>query len=250
MRDSDIVPLTPKAVDTLVVLVERCGELVGRSELLRAVWPDVFVEENNLNSNIFMLRRAFGEENYIATIPRRGYRFMANVDVIVVETGNEQEDQPPANGISIVPTQRPKTSIRSLVIFPFKSLTDDGCDGGLGMGLADALITRLSNQRDVVVRPTSAVAKFRGLDQDPISTGRELDVELILEGNIQRACDRIRVTVQLVRVSSGVSIWAEKFDDRFTDIFAFEDAISERIADALSARMFEDELDWDRRAAA
>jgi eukaryotic-like serine/threonine-protein kinase len=119
------------------------------------------------------------------------------------------------------------------------------------MGLADALITRLSNQRGVVVRPTSAVAKFCGLDEEPINLGRELDVELILEGNIQRASDRIRVTVQLVRVSSGVSIWAEKFDDHFIDIFAFEDAISERIADALSARMLvEDEVDWDQCAAA
>jgi adenylate cyclase len=251
MRDSEIVPLTPKALDTLLVLVERRGELVSRQELLRAVWPDVCVEENNLNSNIFMLRRAFGEENYIATIPRRGYRFMANVQEIVVDNENEQENLQPAAGISMLPAQSPKPAIRSLAILPFKTLSPDGCDGCLGLGLADALITCLSNLPGVVVRPTSAVAKYRGLDQEPISAGREMDVELILEGSIQRSGDRIRVTVQLVSVSGGVSFWAQKFDDRFTDIFAVEDAISARITDALASRLFEeDEFDWDQRAAA
>jgi DNA-binding winged helix-turn-helix (wHTH) protein len=251
LRDSEIVPLTPKALDTLLVLVERRGDLVSRNELLRAVWPDVCVEENNLNSNIFMLRRAFGDENYIATIPRRGYRFMASVQEIVVDTENEQENLQPTAGITILPARRPKTAIRSLAILPFKTLSTDGCDGCLELGLADALITRLSNLSGVVVRPTSAVAKYRGLGQEPIIAGRETDVELILEGSIQRSGDRIRVTVQLVSVSDGVSFWAEKFDDRFTDIFAVEDAISARIADALAARLFEeDEFDWDQCAAA
>jgi DNA-binding winged helix-turn-helix (wHTH) protein len=250
MRDSEIVPLTPKAVDTLLVLVERRGELVSRNELLRAVWPDVCVEENNLNSHIFMLRRAFGEDNYIATIPRRGYRFLANVEEIVVDTESEQENLQPKAGISILPAKTPKTAIISLAILPFKTLSTDGCDDCLELGLADALITRLSNLRGVVVRPTSAIAKYRGLGQEPIIAGRELEVELILEGSIQRSGDRIRVTAQLVSLSDGISFWAEKFDDRFTDIFAVEDAISARIADALSARLLEeDEFEWDRRAA-
>src|SRR5262245_27117190 len=88
LRDSDIVQLTPKAFDTLLALVRRGGELVERRELLKTVLTDVCVEENNLNSNIFMLRRALGEDgdgqNYISTIPRRGYRFAAKVREIVV----------------------------------------------------------------------------------------------------------------------------------------------------------------------
>jgi DNA-binding winged helix-turn-helix (wHTH) protein len=84
MRSADIVPITPKAFDTLLALVERRGELVGRQELIKAVWPDSFVVEGNLNSNIFMLRKALGAgeregETYIATVPRRGYRFAADV---------------------------------------------------------------------------------------------------------------------------------------------------------------------------
>jgi DNA-binding winged helix-turn-helix (wHTH) protein len=84
LHSADIVPLTPKAFDTLLALVERRGELVERQELIKAVWPDSFVVEGNLNSNIFMLRKALGAgerdgESYIATVPRRGYRFAANV---------------------------------------------------------------------------------------------------------------------------------------------------------------------------
>lgn len=248
MRDSEIIPLTPKALDTLVVLVERCGEPVSRAELLQAVWPDVFVEENNLNSNIFMLRRALGTENYIATIPRRGYRFMACVREVVID-GESEELQPKA-GISLLPVQKATTANRSLAILPFRTLSSDGCDGCLGLGMTDALITRLSNRRGLAVRPTSSSAKYRGLEQEPILAGREMEVELILEGSIQRSGDRIRVTAQLVSVSDGASFWAEKFDDHFTDIFEVEDAISARIADALITRLFEDDAAaWDRCAA-
>jgi DNA-binding winged helix-turn-helix (wHTH) protein len=225
LRDSEIIPLTPKALDTLLILVERCGELIGRKELLAAVWPDVCVEENNLNSNIFMLRRALGKESYIATIPRRGYRFMAEVRELI-----EEEDI-------------------SLAILPFKTLSPDAGAGSLELGLADALITRLSNQQGVVVRPTSIAAKYRGFDQEPILAGREMNVELVLEGSIQRSGDRIRVTARLVSVAEGVSFWAEKFDDRFTDVFEVEDAISSRIVDALIARL-SDRFGWNQCAAA
>jgi DNA-binding winged helix-turn-helix (wHTH) protein len=244
MRDSEIIPLTPKALDTLLILVERCGELIGRKELLAAVWPDVCVEENNLNSNIFMLRRALGKGSYIATIPRRGYRFMADVREILVDENIQAK-----SGLSLLPTQIRETTNRSLAILPFKTLSPDAGEGSLELGLADALITRLSNQQGVVVRPTSIAAKYRGFDQEPILAGREMNVELVLEGSIQRSGDRIRVTARLVSVAEGVSFWAEKFDDRFTDVFEVEDAISSRIVDALIARL-SDKLSWNQSAAA
>src|SRR5579863_4066344 len=76
-RAGDSVPLTPKAFDTLAVLVERQGNLVGKAQLLKLVWPDTFVEENNLTQHISALRKALGDDSYIETIPRRGYRFLA-----------------------------------------------------------------------------------------------------------------------------------------------------------------------------
>ncbi len=229
MRDSKIVPLTPKAVDTLLVLVERCGDLVERNELIKLVWPDVYVEENNLNSNIFMLRKALGGDcngqHYIDTVPRRGYRFVPSVREVVIGHDDQKE--------------KSRSAIKSMAVLPFKIFCDEDDSAYLGLGIADALITRLSNQHGMIVRPTSAVIRFRGLDQDPRRAGRELDVELILEGNIQRSAERVRVTVQLVSVADEAPLWAEKFDENCQDIFALEDAISARVVEAITDQLVE-----------
>src|SRR5262245_19192275 len=77
------VPLTPKAFDTLLLLVENRGRLVEKEALMKSVWPDSFVEENNLNRSIYILRKALGESSaqakYIETVPKHGYRFVASV---------------------------------------------------------------------------------------------------------------------------------------------------------------------------
>ncbi len=249
MRGSEIVPLTPKAFDTLLALVERRSELVGRKELMRAVWPDVYVEENNLNSNIHTLRRALGEEGdeqrYIATVPRRGYRFVAEVKEISAEQnggrrGSQSAIRNPQS--SSQPNGRnTRSAVKTLAVLPFRTMSSEGCYSYLGLGLADALITRLSNLRQIIVRPTSAVSKYRNQEQDPMAAGRELNVEMILDGSIQQAGERIRVTVQLVSVASGVPLWAGKFDESFTDIFTVEDDISARVAEALTLQLADEE---------
>ena len=127
--------------------------------------------------------------------------------------------------------------IKSIAVLPFKSLVAGSGDEYLELGLADTLITKLSGIRQITVRPTSAVRKYGGAEQDAVAAGRELDVESVLEGNIQRLNDRIRVTARLVRVSDGMTLWADKFDEKFTDIFSVEDAISQRAASGLALRL-------------
>src|SRR6266480_1757970 len=85
LRDGKPVPLTPKAYETLLALISKSGHIVDKEELMRHVWPDVVVEENNLTGNIFALRRALAEHRYIETVPRRGYRFTADVKLVTVE---------------------------------------------------------------------------------------------------------------------------------------------------------------------
>lgn len=227
LRNSEIVPLTPKAFDTLLALVERRGELVERQELIKVIWPDSHVVEGNLNSNIFTLRRALGDgglggERYIVTVPRRGYRFAADVREV-------SEVKFPRNG----------APIRSLAVLPFKLFGDERGQDWLGLELANALITRLSSLPRLIIRPTSVVSGYTGLEHDPRTVGRDLNVELILEGAVKRAGERIRVTVQLVSVASGAPLWAEKFDGRLTDIFDVEDEISESIAQSLTLRLMD-----------
>jgi DNA-binding winged helix-turn-helix (wHTH) protein/TolB-like protein len=128
-------------------------------------------------------------------------------------------------------------SIKSIGVLPFKPLVAASGDESLEMGMAETLITRLSSLREIKVPPTSAVRKYGGLEQDAVAAGRELQVESVLDGNIQKAGDRLRVTVRLVRVADGQSLWAESFDENFTSVFAVQDRVSEQVAAALAVRL-------------
>jgi len=123
--------------------------------------------------------------------------------------------------------------VRSLAVLPFKPLVAAARDEYLELGMADALITRLSNLRQLVVRPTSAIVKYAGAGQDPLAAGRDLRVDAVLDGRIQRAGDRIRVTVQLIQVGDGRPLWAETFEQQWTHIFAMQNSISEKMTEAL-----------------
>jgi TolB-like protein len=126
-------------------------------------------------------------------------------------------------------------------VLPFKPLAANASDEYLELGMADALITRLSNLKQVIVRPTSSVLKYASAGGDAIAAGRELGVDAVLDGSVQRSGDTIRVTVRLVRVSDGAPLWAEKFDETFTNIFSVQDSISERMASALALNLSGDE---------
>jgi DNA-binding winged helix-turn-helix (wHTH) protein/Tfp pilus assembly protein PilF len=223
-RAGEPVPLTAKAHETLLYLLERAGTVVDKQELLGVIWPDTIVEENNLNQVISALRRALGETraepHYIMTVPGRGYRFVARVRTQVA----------PAT----VPHASPG---RAVAVLPFKPLVNENRDASLEIGMADTLIAKLSSIRELRVRPVSSVRRYAALDQDPLAAGRELRVDSVLEGSLQRWGDKIRVTVRLLNVSDGVSLWAGTFDEMFTDIFALQDAISEKVVAALALEL-------------
>ncbi|HEX8474338.1 MAG TPA: tetratricopeptide repeat protein [Pyrinomonadaceae bacterium] len=132
----------------------------------------------------------------------------------------------------------------SLAVLPFKLLDvhrgGDTGDDYLGVGLADTLITRLSQLRRFVVRPTSSVARYGG-DTDSLAAGRELSVAFVLDGRIRRSGESIRVTVQLLDVDNGASVWAGQFDEKFTDVLSLEDAISSQVAGAIVPHLTHEE---------
>jgi DNA-binding winged helix-turn-helix (wHTH) protein/TolB-like protein/Flp pilus assembly protein TadD len=281
--DGEAIPLTPKVFDTLLYLIEHHGVVLDKDELMQAIWPHTVVEENNLNQSISALRRVLGEsrgENrFIATVPGRGYRFVADVkaaaapepieerESVVPAFPSEQRTEKPKGhfqftflaGIGIVglafavyylwPTRTPRIStptpsislLRSIAVLPFKPLVADHRDESLEMGMADTLNFRLSSLRDVAVRPISSVRKFSGLEQDTLAAGRELGVESVLDGQIQRSGDRIRVTARLIGVSDGKQLWAGQFDEKFTDLFTVQDLISKKVISALALKLTTEE---------
>lgn len=308
LRDGKPIALKPKVVETLLLLIENSGRVVEKDELIEKLWPDSFVEEGNLTQNIYVLRKAIGggaqAESYIETIPRRGYRFAAQVKEIPyeengalapvqreilpgtrVETETTQisEDENPDRIVPAIflPAGRARifrrwvmissilgagvvvlvgyyllsnrtnrtltrTEIKSLAVLPFKSLSPDATDY-MGQGMADALITKLSSSRQIAVRPTSAVLRYSDRGEDPLAAGRELGVDALLDGKIQQAGDRLRVTVQLLRVADGASLWAEKFDEQFTNIFDVQDSISDQAARSLTLQLTGSERELMRK---
>jgi len=125
----------------------------------------------------------------------------------------------------------------SIAILPFKPLVPEARDPVLEMGMADSLITKLSGSGDMIVPSLASVRPFGGLDQDAIEAGRKLGVSSVLEGNVQKASDQLRVTVRLIKVADGSSLWSGTFDEKFTDVFTVQDTISRKIAEALAVRL-------------
>jgi DNA-binding winged helix-turn-helix (wHTH) protein/Flp pilus assembly protein TadD len=219
-KGDTLLDVPPKAAELLTALAVEAGQVVPKEELLRRVWPDTFVEEANLSVNVSILRKALGEQPdgqpWIQTVARRGYRLMGEVRAAA-------------------------TTPRSLAILPFRSLGSEEAEDALGLGMADALITRLAGTGRVAVRPTGTIRRFAGLDADPVEAGRQLGVEAVLVGRLQRAGTRLRLTLQLVPTPGGAPLWAESFDEELTDLFAVEDAVAERVATALVAQLSTEE---------
>jgi DNA-binding winged helix-turn-helix (wHTH) protein/tetratricopeptide (TPR) repeat protein len=236
LRDGNLVPLSPKVFETLIFLIEHRGSVVKKEDIMNRVWPDTFVEESNLAQNIFLLRKALGEEKnehrYIITIPGVGYRFVA--PIVESFAQSSQTIAAPSEAASV-------DSVRSIAVLPFKNLVRESDDEFLGPGIADALIMRLSSIRRLKVRPTTAVLKYGDSIHDPLVLGRELSVDALIDGVYQRISDQIRVSVQLISVTSGLTLWATKFDENFTNIFAIQDSISEQVVRSLSLKLSGDE---------
>jgi len=287
----EIVPLMPKAFDTLLYLVRHSGKVIEKDELMREIWADTIVEENNLTQNISILRRVFGEKpgehRFIATVPGHGYKFVADVQVLslaesAISTAEFQKESPNETEPEIRnlkpetnQDQRPKTKnqkpnrfqfialaaliifsigtigfylwrggeksadapVKSIAVLPFKPLVLENRNEALEIGMADTLINELSSSEELVVRPLGSVRRYDDLEQDVLQAGRELGVDSVLEGTIQTAGERIRIAARLVRTSDGKQLWTETFDEKFTDIFAVQDSISNKVLSALILKL-------------
>ncbi|HEY5755648.1 MAG TPA: tetratricopeptide repeat protein [Steroidobacter sp.] len=267
------IPLNGKLFDTLLYLVEHAGETLEKEELLRAIWPDVIVEENSLTQNISTLRQMLGEvrgENrYIVTIPRKGYRFVAQVTVRDAPAESIAEPASLASPpVALHTTQRQRRLLiagttvavlailsialvmllsgrqaapdhgrdQTLAILPFQPLLPAERNESLELGMAQSLIASLGQASPQMISPLSSVRRYAALDQDSIAAGRELGVDMVLEGSLQRRDDRLKVWVRLLRVADGKQLWAQNFDQSFTDIFDVQDIIATKVAQSLSVR--------------
>ena len=145
----------------------------------------------------------------------------------------------------IDPFLRKPENSKSLAVLPFNFLnlvsTEDTDDRFLGIGLADALITRLSKVRKFVVRPTSSIQSFGDGHIDPVRAGKELNVDYILDGSIKKANNRLRVTVQLLDVAENAAVWATSIDEMVSDVFTLEDTLANKVIEVLLPHLTSEE---------
>ena len=257
--DGQKVPLPPKAFEILRALVEHPGEVVTREDLRTRLWPaDTFVEfEDSLNHAVNKLRRILGDsaENpqFIETLPRFGYRFIAPT------SGHDPPEEPPkprrrwlvpllvsavvllvvmaavlafdVSGLRRRLMGRPaEPVIRSLAVLPLSNLTGDPQQEYFADGMTDALITDLAKIHGVKVISRTSVMQFKNVQKPLPEIARALGVEGIVEGSVQRSGDRVRVTAQLIRASTDTHLWSESYERDTRDVLTLEAEVSQAIA--------------------
>jgi TolB-like protein len=212
-----VVP--PKAFDVALYFAQHPGQVVSKGELLSALWPGVVVEENGLTKVISILRSALGEvpgdNRYIVTVPRRGYCFVATVLRVA--------------DVSDLPTILERT----VAVLPFDNWSGVTADEQLAAGLSESILHRLAGTAGIkLVAQTSSFA-FRGLHVDAREVGRRLDSRYLIEGSLQRAGARLRITAQLIDTTDGTHVWSLMFNLNTENVFSVEDYVSQRVARAL-----------------
>jgi TolB-like protein/Flp pilus assembly protein TadD len=231
-RDGNVVPLGHRALALLEAMLRADGEAVTKAEILEKVWPGVTVEEGNITVQVAALRKELGTrpngEDWIATVPRIGYRLLREVPPAPVEA--ESDGGKP-----------------TVAVLPFVNLSGDATRDYFADGIVEDLITALSRFKSfsVVSRFSSFAYKGRAIDIRQVAL--ELGVRYMLEGSVRLSGDRVRVTVQLVDAASGTHLWATNFDGELGQIFEFQDRVTESVVGFVEPQIRRAEIERTRR---
>ena len=252
------IRLQGQPIDILALLLERPGEVVTREELQKRLWPaNTFVDfEQGLNAAMKRLRAALDDDaenpRFIETLPRHGYRFIASVD---------RMDKTPAAGAApisgrlLVPGAlaaiaiaaalvglnvrgvrnrlwgSPHTpQIRSIAVLPLANLSGNPEQDYFADGMTDALITELGKIGALRVISRQSVMRYKSTQKTPREIARELGVDGLVEGSVQRSADRVRVSVNLIDAPADQHVWAEMYDRDLRDILTLQSDFAQAIA--------------------
>ena len=278
-RGGEMVPLYPKAIEVLTCLVERHGSVATKEDLMQRVWPDTFVEESTLTRSISALRKALGDtpdgHAFILTVPKRGYRFVAQV-----------QEEPTGEGLGqnmqIAPEETAPQSIRKadalprrrfawaalgllalllggmgyiswtrwrsklavpprimIAVLPVQNLTGDADREYISDGITEGLISqlgRMNPSRLGVIARTSAMT-YKHSDKNVSQIGSELRVEYVVESSLRQSGDRLRVTTQLIRVNDQTHLWSQDYDQTLRDLMALQDDFARSIATGIRVQL-------------
>ena len=220
-REGERLALAPKSIELLIALVEQQGNAVGKDELLRKVWADTIVEEGSLTSHISLLRRSLGE-HCIETIPKRGYRFVEPV-------------------VQVTESQTPPPKVQSLAVLPLETLGRDPDGDGLADAMTEALITDLAKISALRVVSRTSVMRYRNTQKSPPEIGKELGVDAIMEGSVQREGNRVRINARLVAASTDRYLWADTYDRDLQDVLILQNELARTISQQIQVKLTPEE---------
>ena len=258
-KDGQKVPLPPKAFEVLRCLVEHPGEVVTREDLRARLWAaDTFVEfDDSLNHAVKKLRKALGDSSenpqFIETLPRHGYRFVAptNGDSIPEGAPKPKRSYPVPMlvfGLALLAlmaalvaydvgglrrrlgVHQADPPIRSLAVLPLSNLTGDPQQDYFVDGMTDALITDLAKIRTVKVISRTSVMRYKGSNKPLPEIAQALGVDGILEGSVQRSGGRVRITAQLIRAATDTHLWAESYERDSRDVLTLQGEVARSVA--------------------
>ena len=224
LRNDDPVAVGHRGLKLLAALVGRPGEILGKAELMDAAWPGTAVEEGNLTVQIAQLRKLLGPAEgggeWIATVPRVGYRFTGAI-------APHRMDRVP----------RPLPDRPSIAVLPFVNVSSDPQQESFSDGLTEDLITDLSRMPGLFVIARNSVFAYKGRAVDVRAIAEDLGVRYLLQGSARHAGGRVRINAQLVDALHGDHLWADRFDRSLDDIFAVQDEVAGKIVEALLGRL-------------
>jgi TolB-like protein/DNA-binding winged helix-turn-helix (wHTH) protein/Tfp pilus assembly protein PilF len=273
LRRGTVVPLTPKAIEILLVLVERAGEVVGKDEVFRRVWPGTTVVEANLTQTIFILRKALAAPGdattYIETIPKLGYRFVAPVHTFE-EAAAGDADRPMAVSAAPAAPLRSRAvaalviagiaalggagwgawrarakpvppagaaRIRSIAVLPLANLSGDPSQQYFADGMTDELITMLTELHMLDVTSRTSSAQYRNTTRPLPQIARELGVDAVVEGAVASAGGRVRINAQLIDARSDRHLWAASYERPVADALVIQADIAREIARQIQVQL-------------
>jgi TolB-like protein/DNA-binding winged helix-turn-helix (wHTH) protein/Tfp pilus assembly protein PilF len=269
-RDEHTVALTPKAFETLLVLLENHGRLVGKDDLMKRLWAGSFVEESNLTQQIFTLRRALSDDKdasqYIETIPKRGYRFRAAVNSLPRAARVPAPDTlaSPLRARAVRTARvtwvilaaavclgvysswrasRPAAALgpakEILAVLPFENLSADPDQDYLSDGLTEEMIIQLAQlnpARLAVIARTSSM-HFKGSAKTVAQIGQELGADFVVQGSVRRDGDRLRISAQLIQVEDQTHLWAQSYEREHRELLAVQDDVARAIAGEIGVQL-------------
>lgn len=225
--------LRPKTLELLRLFLRNPGRVVGRSEILDAVWPGLFVSDDSITQCVVELRRAMGDVGtaLLRTVPRRGYLLQAPVMV--------EEDQP-ISALALLPPVQ--DDIPSIAVLPFRKFQQDPENAYFADGIVEGIVHVLSGLERLRVISRGSALALADRTVDPREIGRELGVRYVLYGGVQRAGDRLRISTELSESETGNIIRTDRHDGDMSDLFALQDRIAEQAVVTITPTVREHEL--------